>query len=176
MPLIDSSSTNTSPAPAVADDPSWRRWNLVGLTVLTTYSTALGWQAQEVSYPLFRAVGAGDFAAYHQLYNEAIPLPVIVPGFLCFVAATAFPWTRPRAVPRPAAIVVGLVGLTSLASTVLWAVPLHDRLDAEGLSAATIDGLLSANLVRTLALTAGTVVLTWCTGRLLRRGGARGPL
>ena len=169
MPITDRRSAGTARPPLTAGDPAWRRWNLVGLTVLTTYSTALGWQAQQVSYPLFRAVGEDDFGAYHQLYNEAIPVPVIVPGFLCFLAATAFPWTRPRAVPRAAAVAVGLVGLTSLSSTVLWAIPMHDRLDADGLSAATIGGLLSANLVRTLALTAGTVVLTWCTGRLVRR-------
>ena len=155
--------------PLAATDPSWRNWNLIGLTALTTYSTALGWQAQQVSYPLYRAVGDADFAAYHQLYNEAIPLPVILPGFACFVAAAVFPWTRPRAVPRWAAVTVGLAGLASLASTVLWAIPMHDRLDDAGPSPATIDSLLAANLVRTLTLTAGAATLAWCTGRLLRR-------
>jgi hypothetical protein len=156
------------PSPDAADRP-WRRWNLVGLTVLASYSTALGWQAQQVSYPLYRAVRDADFGAYHQLYNEAIPLPVIVPGFACFLAAMAFPWTRPRDVPRAAGIAVGLVGLVSVTSTVLWAIPMHDRLDEAGPLAATIDSLLHANLVRTLALTAGTATLAWCTGRLLRR-------
>ena len=35
----------------------WRQLNLAALTALTGYSTALGWQAQVVSYPLYRAVG-----------------------------------------------------------------------------------------------------------------------
>jgi hypothetical protein len=122
-----------------------------------------------VSYPLYRAVGDSDFGVYHQLYNEAIPMPGILPGFTCFLAAAAFPWTRPREVPRSAAITVGLVGLLSLLSTTLWAIPMHDRLDDAGPSTTTIDSLLAANLVRTLALTAGTATLAWCTGRLLRR-------
>jgi hypothetical protein len=143
----------------------WRRWQLPALAAVTAYSTALGWQAQQVSYPLFRAVAPGDFAAYHDQYNQAIPWVVIVPGFVGFVAATAFWWTRPSDVPRPVAALVSLTGLTCLITTVAWAVPMHDRLDAIGQSSATIDSLLQANLVRTLALTASTVALTWCLGR-----------
>ena len=60
----------------------WRHPHLVALTALTAYSTGVGWQAQAVSYPLFRAVPTEDFLAYHAQYNEAIPLVVIVPGFL----------------------------------------------------------------------------------------------
>ncbi len=41
----------------------------------------------------------------------------------------------------------------------LWAVPTHDRLDEAGRSAATIDSLLPADLVRTVALTASTLAL-----------------
>jgi hypothetical protein len=159
----------TTSRPRGVSEPPWRTWNLIGLTVLTAYSTALGWQAQQVSYPLYRAVAEADFAGYHQLYNEAIPLPVIVPGIASFVAAAAFPWTRPRDVPKGAALAVGVVGVTSLLSTALWAIPMHDRLDEVGFSEATVDSLLAANLVRTIALTVGTATLAWCTARILRR-------
>ena len=56
-------------------------------------------------------------------------------------------------------------GLVSLLATVLWAIPMHDRLDQIGQDAATIDSLLSANLLRSLALTAGTAALVWCLTR-----------
>ena len=165
--------TDPRPAPALTSlstaDRPWRRWNLVGLTALTTYSAAVSWQAQQVSYPLYRKVGESDFAAYHQFYNGAIPLPVIVPGFACFIAAAAFPWTRPQDVSRPVAAAVAVAGIVSLASTVLWAIPMHARLDSAGPSPATIDSLLSANLVRSAALSVGAVTLTWCLGRLLSR-------
>jgi hypothetical protein len=143
----------------------WRWLNLVGLTALTAYSTALGWQAQLVSYPLYRAVGPAEFAAYHQRYNEAIPFVVVVPGFLSFLACVAFLWTRPADVPRAAASVVSGAGAVAIASTVLWAIPMHDRLDEIGQSAVTIDSLLRANLLRTLALTGGTLALVWSAWR-----------
>lgn len=143
----------------------WRRPHLVALTALTAYSTGVGWQAQLVSYPLFRAVPAEDFLAYHAQYNRSIPLVVIVPGFLTFLACAAFPWTRPADVPGRLAAAVSASGVVALVSTVAWAIPMHDRLDRIGQSAAAIDSLLDANLVRSLALTAGTAALVVATTR-----------
>ncbi len=152
--------------PAVRTPSSrWRDLGLVGLTALSAYSTALGWQAQLVSYPLFRAVSREDFLAYHEHYNQAIPVVVIAPGFLTFLGGIAFWWTRPAGVPRPVAGLVAGSGLVSLLATVLWAIPQHDRLDEIGQSAATIDSLLQANLLRSVALTAGTLALCWCVAR-----------
>ena len=143
----------------------WRRWNVVGLTALTAYSTAVGWQAQMVSYPLYRAVDPAKFAGYHEQYNQAIPFVVIVPGFVTFLAGAAFFWTRPADVPRPVAALVSICGVTALLSTVLWAIPMHDRLDDTGMSAETVDSLLEANLLRSAALTVATLALCWCLGR-----------
>ena len=122
-----------------------------------------------MSYPLFRAVGAEDFAAYHQQYNGSIPLVVIVPGFAAFLGGIAFWWTRPADVPRPVAAVVALGGLTSVLTTVLWAIPMHARLDEVGQSAETIDSLVLANVPRTVALTASTGLLLWTLVRAGRR-------
>jgi hypothetical protein len=153
------------------DPDKWRQLNLAALTALTGYSTALGWQAQVVSYPLYRAVGDAEFAAYHRQYNEAIPLVVIAPGFASFLSGAAFYWTRPADVSRPVAAVVSVAGAVSIASTILWAIPMHDRLDQVGRSAATIDSLLRANLVRTAALTTSTLALVWSVWR----GNGRSP-
>lgn len=153
-------------------EPSWRGWNLIGLTALTAYSTALGWQAQLVSYPLFREVPPDAFATYHERYNATIPAVVIVPGFVTFIAGTAFWWTRPHGVARSLAAVVSLSGLVSILTTVFWAIPEHDELDRTGPSPSTIDSLLDANLVRTAALTAGTAALCVALRRLMGPGEA----
>jgi hypothetical protein len=160
--------------PALAPGPrrGWRHLNLACLTALTAWSAAVGWQAQVVSYPLYRAVGDQEFAAYHQQYNEAIPLVVIAPGFASFLAGGAFYWTRPAEVPRSAAVLVSAAGGTSLAATVLWAIPMHNRLDRVGRSPGTIDSLLRANLLRTVALTGSTLTLIWSTWRSWGRTGA----
>jgi hypothetical protein len=166
-------SVETAESVGTLTGPAWRRWNLAGLTALTAYSTALGWQAQLVSYPLYRSVAPGDIGAYHAQYESGIPLVVVGPGFVGFLAGAAFWWTRPEHVPRTAAGLVSAAGLTALLSTVLWAIPAHGRLGRDGFSDATVDSLLQANLVRSLALTAGTLALVWCVGRL-GRGTGRG--
>jgi hypothetical protein len=153
----------------------WRHLNLACLTALTAWSAGLGWQAQAVSYPLYRAVGDQEFARYHQQYNRSIPVVVIVPGFASFLAGVAFYWTRPAEVPRSAAVVVAAAGGTSLAATVLRAIPMHNRLDDVGRSDATIDSLLRANLVRTVALTGSTLTLIAAVWRSLGGAGAPRP-
>lgn len=155
---------------AGTDRSGWRVPQLAVLTALTAYCTGISWQAQFVSYPLYRSVSEAGFAAYHLDYNAAIPWVVIVPGFASFLACIAFPWTRPADVPRAAAWVVAAGGLGSVLSTVLWAIPMHDRLDRIGQDAATIDSLVMANGLRTACLTAATAALGWSVVRLVRRG------
>ncbi len=159
----------STPSSVTTPTSRWRDAGLLGLAAVTTYAAGLGWQAQLVSYPLFRAVAREDFLAYHQQYNESIPVVVIVPGFLSFLGSAAFWWTRPDDVPRPLAAVVAGAGLVSLVVTVAWAIPMHDRLDDIGRSAETIDSLLRANLVRSVALSAGAAALGWCLARWRRR-------
>lgn len=167
---MTSESTLTHPRPtARVSRPGWRVWNLAAVAALTAYSAGVSWQAQFVSYPLYRAVSATEFPAYHLAYNAAIPWIVIVPGFLSFLACIAFLWTRPARVPLGAAVLVAVSGVGSILTTVLWAIPMHDQLDRIGQDTATIAGLIQANALRTALLSVGAVVLSWCLVRLLRR-------
>jgi hypothetical protein len=164
-----SGTATASPRPGRPRDGSWRWWTAVGTFGITAYSTAVGWQAQAVSYPFFRTVPADHFLAYHGQYNDSIPLVVIAPGFAAFLAGIAFPWLRPAGVSRVAAVLVGVAGAVSLLSTVLFAIPRHDELDRIGQDAQVVGELLQANLVRSLALTVGTLVLGWVLGQTLGR-------
>lgn len=150
----------------VAHRPPWRTWTLAATCALATYGAAVSWQAQVVSYPLYRTVPAEAFPAYHLAYNAAIPGVVVFPGFLGFAACIAFWWTRPTEVPRWLAGIVAATGLGAIATTVLWAIPLHDHLDRVGQDSATITGLLQANAVRTAVLTVGAAALTAALARL----------
>jgi hypothetical protein len=139
----------------------WRDAALVALTAMTAYTTAISWQVQAVSYPLFRAVDAVQFPAYHQQYNETILWPVLIPGFPTAAAGVLFFWIRPARLSGRVAAVVSAASLASLLLTVLWAIPMHDRLDVIGQDGATIDSLLRANLLRSLSFTLSTAALCW---------------
>jgi len=56
---------------------------------------------QLVVYPLFAMVGEADYIAYHRSYTRRIPLPVIIPGFTCFLTPIALSDPRPRLQCRP---------------------------------------------------------------------------
>lgn len=170
--MSDTTRHSARPEPT---QPSWREWYRVALFGLSAYSTGIAWQAQLVSYPLYRSVGAADFAAYHLDYNAAIPFVVIVPGFVTFLAAMGYWWTGPRDESRAVAGTVAVSGLAALSATLAWAIPRHDELDRVGQSMAVIDSLLQANLLRSLVLTAGTVALGWALGRRLTRSSATVP-
>ncbi|MET0459367.1 MAG: hypothetical protein ABW195_08965, partial [Ilumatobacteraceae bacterium] len=89
------STTAIEPIPLARRGAGWRPAYAVLLMGLSWWSTAVSWQAQFVSYPLFRSAGREEFAAYHLEYNDSIPFVVVVPGFLMFLAGVAFVWTRP---------------------------------------------------------------------------------
>jgi hypothetical protein len=169
MASTTSDTATASTRPSRSRQGSWRWWTAVGTFGITAYATGVGWQAQAVSYPFFRSVPADHFLAYHAQYNESIPLVVIAPGFVAFLAGIAFPWLRPAGVSRGAAVVVAATGAVSLLSTVLFAIPRHDELDRVGQDGQLITELLQANLLRSLALTVGTLALGWVLGRELTR-------
>lgn len=137
----------------------WRDANLVAVTAVSAYSAAICWQCQVVSYPLLAHVSAGDFPAYHQRYSGSILGVTIIPGFVSFLACAALVWTRPAGVSQRASALVSVCGMTAFAATAGVAIPMHRRLAEIGQSAPTIDNLLSANLVRTIALSVATAIL-----------------
>jgi hypothetical protein len=128
---------------------TWLLVHLVAVAVLT----GVGWVVQAVVYPAFRHVGPGEWAAYHAAHRRAITL-VVGPPWLVQAVSTVALLVLPG--HRPAGVVLGALGLVTVAATVLAAVPAHDRLDAG--DAAALAPLLRSNLVRTLAWSAGTAL------------------
>ena len=66
---------------------------------LQFYNVGTIWFCQRMAYPLFAKVGAADYVAFHKFYGSRIPLPVILPGFLCMVTPLAVLIWLPPYVP-----------------------------------------------------------------------------
>ena len=115
------------------------------------------WLVQIVIYPLFAKVGASEYVHYHSFYSRRIPLPVIIPGFACFILPVALAVLGP-AVPfwmSSANIGTGIVGLLV---TVLLEIGRHARLVEGGKDDATIAELVRFNWPRTLSITAQSMI------------------
>jgi hypothetical protein len=131
---------------------AWLAVHLVAVAVLA----GVGWVVQVVVYPAFRLVGPGEWARYHAHHLRAITPVVTVPWLAQGVSTVAL-LLVPAAGGRLAAGVLAGLALVTIVATTAAALPAHGRLTAAP-AAPDVAALLRANLVRTLAWTASTVL------------------
>ncbi len=135
-------------------------WLLLVCTLLVLYNLGVIWFAQLVVYPLFAKVGSDDYVAYHTFYLSRIPLPVIGPGFACFLLPIALMVFRPLSIPLWIALANVVCGLVALVVTLALEIPRHYRLENGGKQESVILELIRYNWPRTLAIT-GSAFLTF---------------
>ncbi len=129
-------------------------WLLPAWTVLIFYVLGEIWFVQIVVYPLFGKVGPNEYIAYHKFYSSRIPLPVIVPGFLSFLAPVALVFLGPESVPLWMYLANVICGIVGLLVTVALEIPRHARLEKGGKQEKVIRELVYYNWPRTLSITA----------------------
>ena len=132
----------------------------------TLAMVGLIWFVQIVHYPLFGQVGREGFTDYERAHQNRTSL-VVAPLMLveAFTAVLLF-WFRPQGVTDLAAVAgVALVGLV-WASTFIWQVPAHARLEAS-FSADLHRWLVRSNWVRTVGWTARGLLVCWMINQTL---------
>jgi hypothetical protein len=123
------------------------------------YNLGVAWFAQLVVYPLFGQVGPTEYRAYHLFYSSRIWLPVIVPGFVCFLLPVALIFLRPDSVSLWVVLANAMCGVVALLVTVALEIPRHAQLEKGGKQGTVIRELILYNWPRTLAIT-GSALLT----------------
>jgi hypothetical protein len=136
-------------------------WFLLFWTVVVLYNFGAIWFVQLVVYPLFGKVGPNEYVAYHKFYSSRIPLPVILPGFACFLLPVALVFFRPESVPLSLALTNVACGMVGLFVTVALEIPRHARLEKGGKQEVVIRELIRYNWPRTLAITASALLTLW---------------
>lgn len=133
---------------------------------LTSWVLGQVWLSQIVLYPLFTQVTAQGYRTYHSFYSRRIPLPVIAPCLASFLLPIPLAIFGPSvsAWLSTASVAAGLCGL---AVTVVFLIPRHARLEANGKDEAVIAELLRYSWPRTLSITAQSVIaflMLWYAG------------
>lgn len=141
--------------------------NLVLLlwTMLVLYGFGQIWFVQIVVYPLFAMVGDSDYVRYHHFYASHIPLPVILPGFACFLFPLALPFLGPDAIPIWLHWLNIAAGIAGLAVTLFLEIPRHALLEKHGKDFRIIGELIRYNWPRTASISlqaiATAIMLTY---------------
>lgn len=132
---------------------------LLVCTLLVLYNLGGIWFVQLVVYPLFAKVGSDEYVDYHTFYLSRIPLPVILPGFACFLFPMVLIFFRPVSIPLWIALANVVCGLVGLVVTVALEIPRHHRLENGGKQERVIKELIRYNWPRTFGIT-GSAFLT----------------
>jgi hypothetical protein len=141
-------------------------WPLLAAHAAVTWAMAgLIWFVQVVHYPLFAAVGAAAFPAYHAAHTRLTTL-IVAPLMLCEAALAVWLVTQPEAdwTVWAAAALLAVVWLATFGLSV----PRHNWLAAHGADAEIIRTLVATNWVRTLAWTGRAVLAAWMLRGVVR--------
>ena len=138
-----------------------------GCLALAWYNTGTIWTAQRVLYPLKALVGQADYYAYDARFAELMQLPIVTMFSLLLLVTAVLLWTRPAEVPEWAVWFGAFLEGMALASTMTREVPLLSRMGREGFSEALNAQVIAVNWVRTWAITAHALLLSWMALRVM---------
>jgi hypothetical protein len=138
-----------------------------GCLALAWYNTGTIWTAQRVLYPLKALVGQADYYAYDARFAELMQLPIVTMFSLLLLVTAVLLWSRPAEVPEWAVWFGAFLEGMALASSMTREVPLLSRMGREGFSEALNSQVIAVNWVRTWAITAHALLLSWMALRVM---------
>jgi len=134
---------------------------------LAWYNSGTFWVAQRVLDPLKAVVGQADQYAYNARFGELMQLPVVTMFSLLLLTTALLLWTRPAEVPEWAVWVGALLEGVALGSGISRGGPLLARASREGLFDTLTAEVLTVNWLRTTAITAHALLLSWMALRVM---------
>ncbi|MEZ5417723.1 MAG: hypothetical protein R2708_10300 [Vicinamibacterales bacterium] len=142
-------------------------WLVLAAHAAVTWAmTGLIWFVQVVHYPLFAAVDASAFPAYHAAHTRLTTL-VVAPLMLTEAALAVWLVVGQADVPWVVWTGAALLGVAWVATFGL-SVPRHAWLAAHGADAGVLRTLVSTNWIRTVAWTARALLAVWTLRALVR--------
>lgn len=133
---------------------------------LAWYNTSTMWIGQRVLLPL-RVLGQAESYSYDTRLAELMQVPAVTMFSLLLLVTALLLWTRPAEVPDWAVWVGALLEGLALGSSVTREAPILVRMGREGFSEALTGHVLAVNWLRTTAVSAHAVLLSWMALRVM---------
>lgn len=100
----------------------------------TFFNNALHWYTQVQTYPLFAWIGQREFVPFHQEYQRRLPLSIYAPYLLVMVSTVLLVFFRPPQIALGWIAALLLLNGSVMAISIMYAAPVHYRLDRQGSS------------------------------------------
>lgn len=134
----------------------------------TFFNNALHWYTQFTTYPLFNWVGQTEFSSFHHEYKRRLSFSIYIPYTLLLLSTLLLAFIRPAEVPLVHVLVLLLLNLSIMIISLVWAVPIHQRLQQKGSSDKNgIRRLIGYNTIRLIVSSASSLLMANLMIRLL---------
>lgn len=136
-------------------------FTLLVVAATTFFNTGLQYYTTVSTYPLFQTLHHEGFVAYHKAYEKRLPLAIYIPYTLLMLSTFALLVVRPDSIGLGWVVLLVLLNGSIMVISLLFAAPVHARLDREGKNERDLELLLRYNLPRLLAATASSAIVCY---------------
>jgi hypothetical protein len=133
--------------------------SLLIVALLTFFNTGLQYYTTVATYPLFSSLSDDSFIPYHLAYQRRLPLAIYAPYSLLMLSTLALAFVRPAAIELGWVIALLMLNGSIMAISLIFAAPLHARLDREGKNPQLLQQLRRYNLPRLIAASLSSLIV-----------------
>jgi hypothetical protein len=134
----------------------------------TFFNNALHWYTQVTTYPLLSWVGQAEFVSFHKEYERRLPFSIYVPYTLLMFSTLLLISFRPVEIELGWVFVLLVLNASIMIVSLVFAVPIHTRLDRQGYSDKVgIRELIRYNRVRLIISSTSSIIMLYLMINLL---------
>jgi hypothetical protein len=131
---------------------------LLLVTLTSAFNMGLQYYTTVSTYPLFSALSDETFVPYHKAYEHRLPLAIYAPYALLMLGTLLLLFVHPARVSPLWVVLALLLNGAIMAVSLVFAAPVHARLDQHGKRDDLLALLRRYNLLRLLASAASTTI------------------
>lgn len=140
----------------------------IGVVFFTFFNNALHWYTQVVTYPLFAFVGQKEFLQHHLEYQRRLPFSIYAPYSLLMFSTLLLFIFHPAQISLVWIIVITVLNLAIMVESLIFAAPVHKRLDKQGFSDETgIRQLIFYNGARLVTSSISSLVVLYLLTKVI---------
>lgn len=140
----------------------------IAVVFFTFFNNALHWYTQVATYPLFALIGNKEFLKYHLEYQRRLPFSIYAPYSLLMISTLLLFVCHPAQISLVWITVITVLNLAIMVESLIFAAPVHKRLDEQGFGDETgIRQLIFYNSLRLATSSVSSLIVLYLLARVI---------